>query len=232
MKTNRRAAVIAGVLIIVGMVAGVLSIVPVLEQPGFLDLVPAHESQVLVGAAAQLVMIPAYVGFALCLYPTLRAESEALSLGFVGFRLIASTFQLAGVITLPLILALGQEAAASDAPHFEAMGEMLRTARDLVNHVALIIALGLGDVLMFFVLFRSRLVPRWLSAWGLLGAGLAMAASFLVLLGVTGVVTPVYLAMNAPLALQSLVMAVWLIVRGWRPSGGSRRSPYTFAEGR
>ncbi|MGW6504130.1 DUF4386 domain-containing protein [Nonomuraea angiospora] len=218
MHTNRRATTIAGTLIIVSMIAGALSIVPVLEEPHYLALISAHESQVIVGAVAQSIMIPAYVGFALYLYPTLRAENEALSQGFLGFRLIAATFQFIGVIILPLFLVLGHEftqASASDASRFEILGELLRTARDLVNHVALIISLSLGDLLLFRILWRSRSVPRWLSGWGFLGIGAAISASFLVLLRLTDVVTPLYLAMNAALGLQSFVFAVWLVTRGF-----------------
>jgi hypothetical protein len=218
MDASRRAPAIAGALIIVGMIAGVLSIVPVLEEPHYLALISAHESQIIVGAVSQLAMIPAYVGFALCLYPILRTESEALSLGFLGFRLIAATFHLIGVIFLPLFLVLGQEfaqAGASGAPHLEALGDLLRTARDLVNHVALIISLGLGDLLFFCILYRARLVPRWSSVWGLIGVGSAVSASLLVLLRLADVVAPLYLAMNAPLALQSVVLALWLITRGF-----------------
>ncbi|MGN9846415.1 DUF4386 domain-containing protein [Nonomuraea sp. H19] len=218
MNTSRRATAIAGALVIVGMIAGVLSVVPALEEPNYLDAISAHEGQVIVGAISQFIMIPAYVGFALCLYPTLRMENEALSLGFLGFRLIAATFHFIGVIFLPLFLVLGQEnaqAGALGASHLAALGELLRTARDLVNHVALIISLSLGDLLFFCILYRSRFVPRWLSAWGLVGVGSAMLASFLVLFRLADVVTPLYLAINAPLALQSLVLAMWLITRGF-----------------
>ncbi|WP_433413101.1 DUF4386 domain-containing protein [Microtetraspora malaysiensis] len=218
MNTARRATIIAGALVIVSMIGGVFSVVPAIEEPHYLALISAHESQIIIGAASQFIMIPAYVGFALYLYPTLGMANEALSLGFLGFRMIAAAFHLTGVILLPLFLVLGQEftqAGAVGASHLGALGELLRTVRDLVNHVALIISLSLGDLLLFAILYRWRFVPRWLSVWGILGAGLAVSASFLVLFRVTGVVTPLYLAMNAPLALQSLVLAVWLIIRGF-----------------
>ena len=102
MNTNRRRTTIAGVLTLVGMLAGARSIVPVLEEPDYLALISAREREILLGAGAQLLMIAAYVGFALCLYPTLKRNDDALSLGFVGFRLIAAMFHLVGVILLPL----------------------------------------------------------------------------------------------------------------------------------
>lgn len=211
---QRRAAATAGLLVIAGVLAGLLSVVSVLERRDYLALLPAHESQVIVGAVAQLAMIPAYAGFALCLYPALRAAGAALSLGFVGLRLVAAAFHLVGAILLPLFLVLGREYAQGGPAGVETLGELLRTARDLVNHVAVIVPLGLGDLLLFTLLYRSRLVPRWLSVWGIAGAGSAMAASLLVLAGAVDVVTPLYLGMTAPLALQSLALAVRLITRG------------------
>lgn len=218
MDSNRRATTIAGALALGGMIAGVLSVVPVLEQADYLALIPAHQRQILLGAGAQLLMVPAYVGFALYLYPTLRRADDALSLGFVSFRLIAAMFHLVGVIILPLFLLLGDafaQSAVANPSHIEVLGELLRSGRDLVNHVALIIALSIGDLLLFRILYRWKLVPRWLSTWGFLGAALALAASVMVLLGLTDVVTPLYLALNAPLAIHTVVFAIRLLTRGF-----------------
>lgn len=78
MKRNRRATIIAGVLIIAGMIAGIFSVVPVIEQADYLSNTASHANQVFVGAFFQFLMIPAYVGFALCLYPALKTEMEIL----------------------------------------------------------------------------------------------------------------------------------------------------------
>jgi hypothetical protein len=218
METDRRGPAIAGALTLVGMLAGALSVVPVLENPDYLALISTHRSEILRGAGAQLVMVPAYLGAALYLYPTLKRGDEALGLGFVGFRLIAVMFHLVGVILLPLFLVLGEgvvQGAATEPSQIAVVGELLRSGRDQVNHVALIIALVTGDLLLFRILYRWRLVPRWLPILGFLGAGLALAASVMVLFGVADVVTPLYLTLNAPLAVQTLILAFWLIARGF-----------------
>lgn len=218
MENDRRATTTAGVLALAGMLAGVASVVPVLEQPNYLAQISTSEREILLGAGAQLLMVPAYVGFALYLYPTLKRCDEALSLGFVSFRLIAAMFHLVGAILLPLFLLLGDgsvQSAGTNPSHVEVLGELLRSGRDLVNHVALIIALSIGDLLLLRILYRWKLIPRWLSSWGLLGAGLALVASGLVLFGLAEVVTPLYLTLNAPLAIQTLILALWLIARGF-----------------
>ena len=221
MNANRKAAIIAGVLIIVGMVAGVLSVVYVIEEPDYLIQASANERQVLTGAFFQFMMIPAYIGFALLLYPILRKYNESLALGFVGFRMMAGTFHFIGVIILPLFLILSQEfikAGAPDPSYFQTIGGLLRSGRDLVNHVAMILSLSLGGLMFFYVLYQAKLVPRWLSGWGFVGTTLTILASLLLLFSLIDVITQIYMVLNLPLALLEMVLAVWLIVKGFNSS--------------
>ncbi|WP_047866646.1 DUF4386 domain-containing protein [Rubrobacter aplysinae] len=221
MKTSRRTAVIAGVLIIVGTVAGLLSVVPSVEGPDCLEKVSESTDQVLKGAFFQFLMVPAYVGFALALYPILRKYSVSLSLGFVGFRIIAEAFQIIGVVLLLLFLPLSQEFVIAGAPgssYFQTLGGLLREGRDLVNHVALFLALSIGDLMLYYILYRSKLVPRWLSVWGVIGVALAISASLLIMFRFIDVVTPTYITLILPWGLQQIVLAAWLIIKGFNPS--------------
>ena len=215
-QPGRRGTTTAGALALAALVAGLLSVVPVLEEPGYLRSLPGREAEVVSGALFQALMVPAYAGFALALYPTLSRASPALSLGFVGFRLVACGFHLLAVAMLPLLLHLGQGSdGGTDAHTYEVVAEALRRGRDLVNHVVVIMAMVLGDLMLFFILCRWRLVPRWLSVWGILGAVLTILASLLLLSGVVGVVSVAYLSLNGPLALHGLALAGWLIGRGF-----------------
>ncbi|KGM12614.1 hypothetical protein N868_07010 [Cellulomonas carbonis T26] len=223
----RRATTVAGVLVVVGTVAGALSVVPVLEQPGYLDRLTAHHGQVVRGAVFQAVMVPACAGFAVALHPLLRRTDPGLGAAFVGFRFVAAAFHLVGVVALALLLPVGEAydgAPAAVAASLEVQAELLRVGRDLVNHVAVIVPLALGDTALFAVLHRRRLVPRWLSGCGLAGAALSVVASVLLLAGAVPVVSAVYLGLNAPLGVQSLVLAGWLVVKGFAGGVLSGRS--------
>jgi hypothetical protein len=69
----------------------------------------------------------------------------------------------------------------------------------------------LGALMFYFVLYQSRLVPRWLSTWGLVGAALGIVPPLGGMFGLSlGILV-------APLALQEMVMAVWLIAKGFSP---------------
>jgi len=225
-RPERRATTAAGVLVIAGMAAGLLSVVPVLEETDYLRVLPAREGEVVAGALFQALMVPAYAGFALALHPTLKQASAGLSLGFVGFRLVACGFHLLAVAMLALLLDLGRGYAASAAPSYEVVAETVRLARDLVNHFVVIATMSMGDLLLFALLYRWRLVPRWLSVWGVIGIAFAVLGSLLFLAGGVEIVSVGYLALNGPLALHGVVLAVWLVARGFDLGrlGAGRRS--------
>jgi hypothetical protein len=86
MDSNRKTAIMAGILIIIGMVAGILSVVPSVESSDYLTEVSANKNQVLTGAFFQFTLFPIYIGFALILYPMIRKYNESLAIGFVSFR--------------------------------------------------------------------------------------------------------------------------------------------------
>lgn len=214
-KTNTK---IAGALILLGIVVGILSVVPAVEGADYLSETAAHQSQVLIGALCQFLLVPIYIGFALLLYPMLKQYRENLAIGFVGFRIISGVFQLIGVILLPLFLLLSQQflqAQASDLGYFELIGELLRLGRDLANHLGVMLATGLGNLMFYYILYKTKWVPRWLSSWGLLGNSLAMLASFLILFGLIDVISSEFAVMTIPLVLQELVLAIWLLRKGF-----------------
>jgi len=216
MNADRITVILAGGLYFLGIMAGVLSVVPVIDLPDYLVQISAHAGQVTAGAFFQFVMMAAYVGMAVALYPILKSHNESLALGYVGFRIVAAAFIVIGVILLLLLLTLSQEFVEAGAPgssHFQTIGEILRTGRDLVNHVGMTLVLSMGGILFYSLLYQTELVPRWLSGWGLVGTAVTIVASCLFMFRVVGLTTSVYMAF--PLALQELVFAVWLIAKGF-----------------
>ena len=218
MNSNRIKAKVTGILLISCMVAGILSIAPAIDAPDFLIRAAANSNQVIIGAIFQFIMSIAYLGVAIILYPILRKFNDSLALGFLSFRIIASVFIIIGTVFLLLILTLSQEfvkAVPQDSSHFQILGDLLRMGRDLVNHVFMILALSVGSLMFYFILFRTRLIPRWLSVWGLLGTTSTMLASLLVMFHSIDIITPVYFILNTPIALLEIILAIWLIANGF-----------------
>ncbi|MFC1536090.1 DUF4386 domain-containing protein [Candidatus Neomarinimicrobiota bacterium] len=221
MNSNRKIAIVAGILIITGMIAGMLSVVPAVESPDYLTEVSKNQNKVLIGAFFQFTLVPIYIGFALLLYSILKKYNESLAIGFVSFRIIAGIFQLIGVIVLPLFLLLSQEFIKSTTPnllYFQTIGDVLKLGRDLANHVGMMLATGLGNLILFYIFYKTKLIPRWLSSWGLIGNILAMLASFLILFRLIDVITPHFIVLTIPLVLQEIGLAIWLIAKGFNTS--------------
>lgn len=220
MNSNRKNTRLAGILIILGMIAGLLSIVPAIDAADYLIKAAENTNQVFTGALFHFIMSVAYISVAITLYPILKKFNKSLSLGFLSFRIIATVFLIMGVISLLLLLNLSQEylkAAPSDLVFYQTMGELLRSGRDFSNHIAMIISLNIGGIMFYVLLFQSKLIPRWLSGWGLMGAVLAITASLLVMFKIVEIITPFYISLNVPLAVQELTLALWLIFKGFNP---------------
>ena len=224
MDTNRRIAVVAGALFIIATVADVISRVvfvqPVLSAPVDLTKISANEDQVLLGALSLLIGAAAAAGIAIALYPVLRKHNEGLALGSVGFRLIEGALYNGIVVCLLVLVTLSQDsvnagAAASSA--YEVPGALLMAARDSLGEVA-VLTFGLGALMYYWVFYRSRLVPRWLSAWGLVAIVLVMVSGILVMLRLAEPMSTTQVVLALPIAVQEMVLAVWLIAKGFNPS--------------
>ena len=214
---NKRVSRIAGVLIILGIVVGLLSIVPSVEGENYLKEVYPNKNQVLIGATFQFFLIPIYIGFSLLLYPFLIGYSRSLSIGFVGFRIIAGVFQLIGMILLPIFILLSQKYISQTNPEvllYETLGEMLKSFRDLSNHLGVMLATSLGNLLLYYIFYKGKYIPTWLSFWGIIGNILLMVVSFLLLFQLIDVISIEYGIMTIPLVLQEVVLAILLIVKG------------------
>ncbi|MDR3470617.1 MAG: DUF4386 domain-containing protein, partial [Devosia sp.] len=180
MGTNRRIAVVAGVLFIIATVGALISsalLTPILSTPDYLTRISANEGQVLLGAFFQFVGGAACPAIAIALYPVLRRHDEGLALGSVGFRLIEGVLYVVLVVVLLLLVTLSREtveAGEAASAAFQVPGALLMAARDWLGPVAGVLTFGLGAFMYYWALYRSRLIPRWLSAWGLVGITLVM----------------------------------------------------------
>jgi hypothetical protein len=217
-ETNRKAAITVGVLFIIGTASGILSAVitgPILGDPDYLSKVSANENQIIIGALLVLVMGFVLAMVPVMLFPIFRKHNEALALGAVLFRgaLEAVTY-IAMVISWLLLVSLSQAyttAGAPDAYYFQTLGTLLLAAGDWINQI-LAIVFSLGALMIYYLFYQSKLIPRWLSVWGLIGAILYLAVPLLVLFGFKLEI------LMGPLALQEMVLAVWLIVKGFNSS--------------
>jgi hypothetical protein len=209
MSADRKAAVWIGVLYIIGTVALVLSLAvtgEVLAGSAYLAQVAGQPNQVAVGALLVLL-----AGFALAMVPVVfwpigRRYNETLAMGYVVFRGgIETVLYIATALGWLLLVALSTQQNAGP------VAGLVRTIEAVAWDQLVAIPFVLGALMFYVLLYQSRLVPRWLSAWGLVGAALYIVPPLGSMFGLSlGI-------LMVPLALQEMVMAVWLIAKGFNP---------------
>jgi hypothetical protein len=225
MDSNRRIAVVAGVLFIIATLAGLVGdlvlLRPILDAPDYLTEIAANEGQVLLGALFMFIAAVACPGIALALYPVLRKHDEGLALGSVGFRLIEGALYVLAAVCVLMLVTLSQESAKAGTPGsavFQAQADLVTAARHWLGTPGAVLTFGLGALMYYWVFYRSRLIPRWLSVWGLVAVAMVMLAGVLVMLGLAEPMSTTQVVLALPVFLQEMVLAVWLIAKGFDPA--------------
>ena len=221
MNSNRKSAVITGVLFVIATLTGPIlaaPLIPDLTGTDYLVQLSAHTNQVAVGVLLMIIGYFACAGIAIALYPVLKERSTGLALGSVIFRTIETAFYLVGIVSLLSMLALGQQfqtAGAADRTSLQVIGSLLVNVRDQAALVG-VFAFCVGAFMYYYVFFQSRLIPRWLSGFGIIAIIMMSTACVLALFSGNRITS--YIPLAAPIALQEMVLAVWLIVKGFNPS--------------
>ena len=231
--TNRMNAVIVGVLFIIGTVTGVIAAIigkPFLDAPDYLTSLSANESQIVLVTFLLFLMGVACAGIGLALYPIMKKYSTGLAIGVVGFRVIEGIFEILGGVSTIGLLALSQEfvkAGAPDAAYFQTIGAIINAGDAWLNNGAAMLCWCIGALMYYTVFYQYRLIPRWLSGWGLVGITLSTISSVLVMLHVIPGFGTVQMVLSLPIFPQELVLAVWLIAKGVNPSAAASLSAKT-----
>jgi len=222
---EKRVARIAGMLFIVATLASILSsaFLTSINSPNYLTEVSANGNSVMTGVFFVVISAVASASIAISLYPVLRRYHPRLALGAVSFRLVEGALYVVGVIGLLSLIALSQEFVKAGAPqssHFQTLGLSILGQYHWVTFAAAPLFFSLGALMYYIVFYQTKLVPRSLSDWGIVGAGLCIVSSLLVMVGVIGASSTTQVVLVLPIAVQEMALAVWLIVKGFQNLGG------------
>lgn len=224
MNTYRGTAIIVGALFITATVASVLGFLvilsPILDAPDYLTKVSENKTRVIVGVLIDAINSAAVVAIPVLLYPIFKKHSEGLALGYLASRIIESVILIVGSISLLSLLTVSQEfikAGTEDASHFQALGTSILALGDLAQVLGATFVFALTALFLNYLLFQSRLVPRFISVWGLIGVPLMLTAGLLGIFGFNPFST-LSTVLFFPLALNEMVLAIWLIVKGFNPT--------------
>jgi hypothetical protein len=195
---------------------------PVLSSPDYLDIVYPNRSRVIVGILLEMTCVLAIPLIPIVFFPVLKCHNEALALGYLVFRTIEAVI-LIGIAEINKLSLIGisqdyLSSGAEDASYLRHIGSAVQSENYWADTTGLVynIVFVIGALMLYSILYRSNLIPRFISGWGFFGAGLlligAVASAFdeLSLTMTIIVVTPI--------AVQEMVMAAWFIFKGFNPS--------------
>jgi hypothetical protein len=224
MNTYRKTAVIVGILFIIGTVSGILAGVfqaPIQAGSTYPLNISAFETQWIIGALLTLLMGLSLAMIPVLLYPIFKKHNEVLAFGAVLFR---GVFEQVGemllVISMFLLLTVSEiygKTGAADAFIFQTLGSMFIAAGHWIQMINGIV-FSVGTLMMFTLFYQTGLIPRWLSGWGLIGAVLYFIAEIVSMLSPLHTSPDIGVGIGLliiPTAIQEMVFAVWMIVKGF-----------------
>ena len=217
--SSRRTAVFVGLLFLTATAAFIFAEAinsRVLSQPNF--LVDAS-SQTTMWATGALLLFGQFgvVGIAVLLFPLLKRHGEALALGHVAFRIteLAATLVFLAVPLLSIELGAGLADGTVDRAASTSLGALLQ-AQHSVAILLIYLATGAAGICMTTLLFRSRLIPRWLAILGLITYPTLLMGTILDIFNVVNVTHGIGLLALIPGAVFEFVLPIWLLVKGVR----------------
>jgi hypothetical protein len=222
----QKIARVAGVLLVITFITSIpaqlILYAPVLHNPDYILGGGAADNGVASGAFLELLLIIANIGSAVVLFPVLKRVNEILALGYVTARVIESAFIAVGLLGLLTLVTLRQDlagAANADAGSLLTVGKSLVALHDWTFLLGPGFVVGVGNGLILgYLMYRSRLVPRAMAVLGLIGGPLIIASGVAVLFGVIEAGGGWQVIATIPEFFWELSLGIWLIVKGFNRS--------------
>ncbi len=238
MNSTRRSAVVAGVFFIVAAVAAIIGLAlygPVLNDPNFVIAGSGNDTRVFWGAFFEVILAIAVIGTAVTLFPIVKRQNESIALGYVAGRVVESMVILVGAISLVSVVTLRQAfagATGANAAPLVIVGKSLVVIHNWTFLVGPSLAIGVNTLLLAYLMYRLRLVPRIIPVLGLIGGPVIFAAGTAEMFGLFQQVSVWGAIAAIPVTAWEMSLAVWMIVKGFKPSpitaGNTRdRVPYS-----
>jgi len=228
MDPVRKSALVVGVLFIVTFIASIppafIFYTPVLNDAHYVLGVGA-DTRIFVGAFFEVLLVISGIGTAVALFPVVKRQHEGIALGYVAARIVEATMVAVGIVALLAVVTLRRDFAGSggaDAATFVVAGKALVAIHKWTFLLGPGFCPGIENGLMLgYLMYRTRLVPRPIAVLGLIAGPLAIIAGtgelfqlFPQLSGTAG-------ALTFPEALFEGVLGIWLTVKGFTPSAVS-----------
>ncbi len=225
MNSYRKKGIIVGILYIIGTVTGVLSVALTGTKEATaesLTRISTTDISFSLGAFCILLMGFSLAFIPLIVYPLLKKQNPTFALGYIVFRSGIETITYMGGFVISLLLLFWARYFVSHPTiDFLSIKDGLASIIKLQSLAMLctVFAFSIGALLFYAALYQSKLIPQWLSLWGIVAIILHLLTGILILFELQTEFSVSNTIMNFPIFLQEMVMAVWLIIKGFNYQG-------------
>lgn len=192
--------------------AGLGLVSSVTGTPGFLATVPAHQTILVLGALLMLLNTAVDIGKAVLLFPILERHSRRTAYAYLATMIVEVVLLDVGVLALLSLIPIARHVADAGVPWANAMAALAIAANETAYQIGEMV-LGVGCILFCALLYRTRLVPRFLSISGLIGYPCLVAGTIAELFGLH-----IGLLLTIPGMFFELVLPLWLFIKGFEPA--------------
>ncbi len=225
MDSTRKTALVVGVLFIVTFITSIppafVLYSPVLNDSHYV-LGAGADTRVFAGAFLEVLLAISGIGTAVAIFPVVRRQNEGIALGYVAARVVESTIIVVGIISLLAVVTMRRDYAGSggaDAATFVIAGKALVAIHKWTFLLGPGYCAGIENGLILgYLMYRSRLVPRPIAVLGLIGGALAFVAATAELFELFGQTSTTGGILLVPETLFEAAIGIWLTFKGFRPS--------------
>jgi len=218
---EKRRTTLLGLAFIIATVTAIIGLKlydPILLNENYLIIGISQKRQIAFGAISEMLLICANSFTAILMYPYLKLFSQRLGIAYICFRLLEVVFILIGIVSVLALLSVTQvyqHNSEASLESYKVVGTSLKAIHDWTFILGPYFSLAINTFIYSYVFFKSGLVPRQLSIWGISGAVFVFTAALMQILEMKQSVTLEAMVLAMPIATYEMVLAGWLITKGF-----------------
>ena len=216
MNKYRITARVVGVIYLAGFVVGIagnLMIQSILGETNRLSAISANSMTLAIGASLWLMAVAGDAAHGVLMFPILKQQSERMAIGYLAARIVDAVFIAIMVLLILIQIPLGSEllnaSSTGEASYLQSLSTVFAKSQQYAYEIGMI-SLGVAGLMLCYTLYRTKLVPRWLALWGIVGYASIFCGMVSAIMG-SGLGD----VFSIPGGLWEVFMGVWLIVKGF-----------------
>ncbi len=218
MNANKFAARAFGISFLIGYLSygiGFGLVNAIINSPEGLLAIHAAKHQVIFEAAIMMALFATInIGLGIIMTPLLKPFNKTFAYGYLGAAIASTVMLIVGAVFILIMTPLSDElvrvtTSSGDTSYFQTLFLLCKKANFFSYQIGMAIW-GLGGLMFCYLLYLSRLVPRWLSVWGFVGYIVFIAGAIFALFGIN-----IDVLLDIPGGLFEIFLSIWLIVKGF-----------------